>query len=596
MAFGQDCPGGLGDNLFTDGDFGSGPSFVIDQDPMLAPGYNYNKTGPPPDGDYMITNDMNQWAFVYGTWLIIGDNSSDPNGYMMVVNASFEAGFFYEEVVDGLCDNTTYEFSADIINIVRSDVTGHSDPNVSFLIDDDNVLNTGNIPKNEKWNNYSFSFVTEPGQTSVKLSLRNNAPGGTGNDLALDNISFRACGPMSEVGVVGGTQIICEEDLPIGLIALIEGVEDEERLYQWEVSGDGSNWEVIENQTTSRLSYNPEMLERPAFRFSTAATAISFANEKCRFFSDSISVQVSKRAYERFDTICGGTSILLDGATLLEPGLYIQEYMSQLGCDSIVMIHLDTVQRRVLDSELTSQDPMCFGASNGVITASNVTGGYPPYNINIDGKDYPGLTGDDLIAGAYEVLIQDRFNCFDDGRAILIDPDQFDINIGPDLALLLGEEIEINVNGNISVASSTWSEGLSEFDNLASFQYLPLRSGSISVIAFSVDGCEARDTVSITLDTDVSIYIPNAFSPNADGVNDSYYFSPFGKSLGSVSYFNVYDRWGSVVWAYSESSREWDGNDKNDKPMSSGIYPYAMEGRLINGDPVMASGTVMLVR
>lgn len=61
MTNGQDCPDGLGENLFVAGDFGEGTSFVILEDPMIAPGYGYNRVGPPQDGDYMITNDMNQW-------------------------------------------------------------------------------------------------------------------------------------------------------------------------------------------------------------------------------------------------------------------------------------------------------------------------------------------------------------------------------------------------------------------------------------------------------------------------------------------------------------------------------------------------------
>jgi len=251
----QECPGGLGDNLFEDGDFGTGSSFVLLSDPLLAPGYQYIFDGAPGDGQYLITNDMTQWSFVFDTWLIIQDNSPDPQGYMMVVNASFEPGLFYEEQVEGLCDNTTYEFSADIINMIRRGVQNHSDPNVDFLIDEEVVLRTGNIAKNEQWNTFSFSFDTAPGQTSVTLSLRNNAPGGVGNDLALDNISFRACGPRSEISTIGDIEdVICIESLPITLSALQNGVENPDKLYEWEQSIDrGSTWAAIPDESSSRL-------------------------------------------------------------------------------------------------------------------------------------------------------------------------------------------------------------------------------------------------------------------------------------------------------------------------------------------------------
>ena len=44
----------------------------------------------------------------FGSWITTSDNSDDPEGYMMVVNATFEPGLFYEETVEGLCENVLY--------------------------------------------------------------------------------------------------------------------------------------------------------------------------------------------------------------------------------------------------------------------------------------------------------------------------------------------------------------------------------------------------------------------------------------------------------------------------------------------------------
>ena len=58
-------------------------------------------------------------------------------------------GLFYEQTVNDLCDNTLYEFSADIINMVSIPTLNHILPNVSFLLDDKVVFNTGGIPQSE---------------------------------------------------------------------------------------------------------------------------------------------------------------------------------------------------------------------------------------------------------------------------------------------------------------------------------------------------------------------------------------------------------------------------------------------------------------
>ena len=141
---------------------------------------------------------------------------------MMVVNASFDPGLFYEEEITGICENTQFEFSADIINLIQRNVTDHILPNVAFLIDDEVVLETGVITQDERWKTFAFTFTTAPGQSSVKLSLRNNAPGGIGNDLALDNIRFRACGPPTAITSNAIDSIFCQKDNPLLLTAELE--------------------------------------------------------------------------------------------------------------------------------------------------------------------------------------------------------------------------------------------------------------------------------------------------------------------------------------------------------------------------------------
>src|SRR5690625_2123747 len=53
--------GTFGDNIFENGDFGSGPEVIYPEDPEIAPGYIYTVHTPPEDGYYTLTNDMGQW-------------------------------------------------------------------------------------------------------------------------------------------------------------------------------------------------------------------------------------------------------------------------------------------------------------------------------------------------------------------------------------------------------------------------------------------------------------------------------------------------------------------------------------------------------
>lgn len=189
----QDCIGNFGDNIFLTGDFGSGTDNILQTNPNIAPNYTYDTNMPPEDGSYVITANLGLWSDIF-EWLEITDNSDDPDGYMMVVNGSIEPGLFFEKEFNNLCENTVYEFSVDIFNL--KPITSNSvQPNLSFLLNNTEIYVSGDVPENEAWNNYGFTFMTGFGQTSIVLSLRNNAPGGSGNDFAMDNIRMRPCTP-----------------------------------------------------------------------------------------------------------------------------------------------------------------------------------------------------------------------------------------------------------------------------------------------------------------------------------------------------------------------------------------------------------------
>ena len=115
----QTCTGNLGENIFEDGEFGAGrPNISLDFQ-NIAPGYNFTTDVPPNDVSFTITNNTTFWgSFAAENWIDITDNSPDPDGYMMVVNASFEPSLFYDQTIEGLCENTLYEFSADLINLI----------------------------------------------------------------------------------------------------------------------------------------------------------------------------------------------------------------------------------------------------------------------------------------------------------------------------------------------------------------------------------------------------------------------------------------------------------------------------------------------
>jgi gliding motility-associated-like protein len=590
------CEGSLGANLFEDGDFGSGTSNNQLVDPEIAPGFEYVTSGPPFDGQYILTQNMGAWSNLFGTWLPLRESSADPDGYMMVVNASFEPGLFYEEEITGICENTQFEFSADLINVIRRGVTDHIEPNVAFLIDDVVVLQTGNLPQNERWETFAFTFTTQPGQSSVMLSLRNNAPGGIGNDLALDNIRFRACGPPSRITSNAIDSIFCQEDSPLLLTAELESNQNlDDPFFQWEEL-ESNEWIPIMGANDRMLSVDNLPEGTHNYRLSFAGSEANFDNEQCRFFSEFITITAPQRNFEIMDTICGGTGLDITGLTITEPGVFVEELVSRFGCDSIITYFIDTIARATITADIVPSDPICFGAATGTIAANDISNGFPPYFIEVGGQEFSGTLANELLAKKHVVRVVDRFGCFLEDEITLNDPEEFLASIGPDRDIFLGEEVEIDIISNELIANTTVVAaplGLVDTSNLT---FLPFEDSELIILARSEANCLAQDTLNIRVDQDLRIYTPTAFSPNNDGVNDHYTVSAIGRSIEFIEHLNIYSKWGELLYTARELNEGWNGLAPNGEQSEQGVYVFHLKGTLINGAPIDEVGTFQLIR
>lgn len=221
-------------STFTaESDFGTG---TIQNRALGAtvPGYTKINLGAsaPGDGYYSIANNTSgngttddtgpykpNPARVFAVWDILGDHtgSIDPiagnpptaagsnGGYMLVVNSAYPTGEVYRDTIKEVCPNTYYEFSAWIRNICSRcsiDSNGISpntpgvQPNLAFTINDVDYFTSGNIPYDPRgWVKRGFIYKTGPSETSFRITIKNNAPGGGGNDWVLDDIKLATCYP-----------------------------------------------------------------------------------------------------------------------------------------------------------------------------------------------------------------------------------------------------------------------------------------------------------------------------------------------------------------------------------------------------------------
>ena len=113
------------------------------------------------------------------------------------------------------------------------------------------------------------------------------------------------------------------------------------------------------------------------------------------------------------------------------------------------------------------------------------------------------------------------------------------------------------------------------------------------VTAINAEGCKGEGYVKIRVHEGPAIYVPTAFTPNGDGKNDL--FTPRPVGVKAYNYFNVYNRWGQLVFSTRQLHRGWDGTVQG-QAQPAGTYVWMIEGLTPGNQPITRKGTVTLIR
>lgn len=177
--------------------------------------------------------------------------------------------------------------------------------------------------------------------------------------------------------------------------------------------------------------------------------------------------------------------------------------------------------------------------------------------------------------------------------SVEISPDypvaKFDIN--PAIAMP-GTNIQFN-NQSLNAITWTWdfgdSQGVSSIQN-PTYQYADTGFYSISLIVTDQYSC--TDTTQKIILIQLPPYLPNAFSPNNDGINDILYVT--GGPFLSFE-FKIYNQWGELIHFSTMQSTGWDGKFNN-KPQPMGVYVYTINAVTYTNEKLIESGDVTLIR
>jgi gliding motility-associated-like protein len=420
------CNGSKGEPIFNE-NFGNGVTFG----PALPAGVTSYPfiSGAPNDGFYTLYYQSN----LYSTWHTSLDHTPDstngPNGKMLIVNANaVTSGDFYKKTVSGLCVNTTFEFSAWLMNVYNPGSNfcgaGEIPINVRFEIwnASETILlgsgNTGNIigTSSPIWQQFALVFTTVS-ETSVVLKMKNNGLGGCGNDLAIDDISFSACGDLTTVSspsVTGTTYSTCSNPVSLQLNAATASASP--YFYQWQTSTDSTNWTDITGANNATYT-TPNLNSLTYFRVKAAQDVANLSNGFCSTASNIFTVSVLQAPTAAVSNgdyiICGnepiptlsvtspagasvnwynaatGGSLLQSGNTSFTPsaaGIYYAEtYNVSTNCIGSTRTPVALTIIQLPDATITGNTSVCSGSS-AVVSFAGTPDSIVTYTINSGGS------------------------------------------------------------------------------------------------------------------------------------------------------------------------------------------------------------------
>lgn len=248
----------------------------------------------------------------------------------------------------------------------------------------------------------------------------------------------------------------------------------------------------------------------------------------------------------------------------------------------------------------TADTSICFGRR--VLLSSSYTGtGYKwsPVNTLFNANTLTPLAGP-VKSTTYLFSVNDTSSgcpkTVTDSIRVTVVP-MIEVNAGKDTAVVADQLLQLTA---IAPAANrfVWSPptGLSQVNIYNPVAQLGSDTDSVKykVTAFGLNGCFGTDDIVVRVfKSQPEIFVPSAFTPNADGKNDL--LKPLPVGISQLHYFRVFNRWGQLLFSTSVIGQGWDGTFNGIK-QPPGNYVYMAEGVDYTGKIVFRKGNSVLIR
>jgi gliding motility-associated-like protein len=626
----------LGDPVLFE-DFGFGDPYSS-TGPPLKDGYTTMPVGGSgrcaAPGSYLIANSTPGCYDDAWKTLSFDHSGTSPFGYFMMVNGNATPNVYYTRTISGntFCPGSKYQFEVYLANLNNQTTrpAGYVEPDVHFTVKTANgtilsdSYNTGPLPARGNFAPYHVDFVSPADGSDVIISLSNNVTTGTeGNDFAMDDITVKVYGPVIDIGlgaVTSPNEINVTQCLDAGpakyyLKAFVHNYTSP--VYQWQSNINNTGWKTLNGKTQDHLDLETEFSNpQPGkYQYRLGVLSAPGVSLNCQTFSEAIIIKVFKNpafTLPAITSFCKGEILTLtadrgsdylwtlpDGTTstdhyltvttsadksyegpytvrVIENGCY-KESTTQVIVGEPLIVTVDNTNPIVCEGEAVQ-----IGANGGATYKWT-----PALGLDHDGIAKPMASPTETTE--YHVVVSNGF-CEKPQTVTVTVIKKPHADAGPDRVMMEGEPITLQGTVTGDNVNHYWtSDG--PIDDVTSLtpKVSPTESTTYILHAESTNDCgTVSDEVFVRVFKKLTI--PTTFTPNNDGVNDTWKIDKLVTYPESV--LTIYTRAGSEVFRTVGDARQWNGN-YGGKFLPAGVYYYVID--LKNNLPKKA-GWVMLVR
>jgi gliding motility-associated-like protein len=279
--------------------------------------------------------------------------------------------------------------------------------------------------------------------------------------------------------------------------------------------------------------------------------------------------------------------------------LYTVKGTSAFGCIAYDSVRLSVI--KPFKMQVSPDDTLCIGGNGLDIKATNASRYLwsPATGLNRTDISDPKVRTN--VTTTFRVIGFDNYNCFTDtGHVKITVGPKPTVTLGPDRVLATGTPLQLNaITSNGPIVKWEWTPASELSCNNCSNPSTVVRNNSFySVLVTNNYGCTATDTILInSLCKSAQVFIPNAFTPDGDGLNDILMVRGRGVTVKS---FRIFNRWGELVFERQnffpdDPKNGWDGKVRG-VPATPDVFVYTAEVFCDNGVVYTYKGNTTILK